>query len=165
MYWYLVHTKLKQEKYAFQNLQRQEYLCYLPMLPVEKRHPGRLEVADEPLFPRYLFIQSGQSDSARSWALIRSTRGVNRLVRFGSEPARIDDDLINFLRMREASFHHKPERLLNPGESVRLAEGAFAGIDRIYQMAEGEHRVIVLIELLSEPVAMRVLPTGLRKTS
>lgn len=67
--------------------------------------------------------------------------------------------------MQEASFQHKPERLFKPGERVRLTEGAFAGIEGIYQMAEGERRVMVLIELLSKPVAMRVSPTSLRKTN
>lgn len=165
MHWYLVHTKPKQEKCAFQNLQRQEYRCYLPMLPMEKLHLGNLTLVDEPLFPRYLFIQLGQGDSAKNWAPIRSTRGVNRLVCFGSEPARIDDSLINLLRMQEASLQHKPERLFKPGERVCLTEGAFVGIGGIYQMAEGERRVMVLIELLSKPVAMRVSPTSLRKTN
>lgn len=56
MHWYLVHTKPKQEKCAFQNLQQQGYRCYLPMLPVEKLHLGNLTVVDEPLFPRYLLF-------------------------------------------------------------------------------------------------------------
>ena len=44
-----------------------------------------------------------------------------------------------------------------------LTEGAFAGIEGIYQMAEGERRVMVLVELLSKPVSVRVSPAGLRK--
>lgn len=165
MYWYLVHTKPKQEKCALQNLQWQGYRCYLPMLSVEKLHQGSLTVVDEPLFPRYLFIQVRQGDSTRSWASIRSTRGVNRLVYFGSEPARIDDNLIDLLRMQEAFFQHKTERLFKPGERVCLTEDAFAGIEGIYQMAEGERRVMVLIELLSKPVTLQVSPTNLHQTN
>ncbi len=75
MHWYLVHTKPRQEKCALENLQRQGFQCYLPTLPAEKLRQGVLTVADEPLFPRYLFIRLGQGDSAKSWAPIRSTKG------------------------------------------------------------------------------------------
>ena len=50
-------------------------------------------------------------------------------------------------------------------ERVRLTEAPFAGIEGIYQMADGERRVMVLIEILSKPVAVRVAPASLRKAS
>lgn len=33
-----------------------------------------------------------------------------------------------------------------------IVEGAFAGLKAMYQMADGEGRVMVLIELISKPV-------------
>ena len=120
-------------------------------------------MADEPLFPRYLFIRLGQGDSAPSWAPIRSTKGVSRLVSFGVEPAKVADSLVEALRAQEASVQAEPERLFKPGERVRLTEAPFAGIEGIYQMADGERRVMVLIELLSKQVRVRVAPTHLRK--
>jgi transcriptional antiterminator RfaH len=165
MHWYLVHTKPRKEKCALDNLHRQGYQCYLPTLPTEKLRQGLLTVTDEPLFPRYLFIRLSHGDSAKSWAPIRSTKGVSRLVSFGIEPAWVDDDLIELLRMQEASVQTEPERLFNPGERVRLIDGAFAGIEGIYQMTDRESRVMVLIEILSKPVAVRVAPASLRKAS
>ena len=165
MHWYLVHTKPRQEKCALENLDRQGYQCYLPTLPSEKLRQGILAITDEPLFPRYLFIKLGQGESAKSWAPIRSTKGVSRLVSFGVEPCKVDDDLIELLRAQEASAQTEPERLFKPGERVRLTDAPFAGIEGIYQMADGERRVMVLIEFLSKPVAVRVPPTGLRKAS
>lgn len=163
MHWYLVHTKPRQEKCALQNLEQQGYQCYLPILPSEKLCQGILTVTDEPLFPRYLFIRLGVGDSAKSWAPIRSTRGVSRLVCFGAAPAKVDDALIQLLQRQEAALQGEPVRLFEPGERVRITEGAFTGIEGIYQMAEGERRVMVLIELLSKPVTVRVPPTDLRK--
>jgi transcriptional antiterminator RfaH len=165
MNWYLVHTKLRQEKIALENLDRQGYQCYLPTMPSEKLRQGVLTVADKPLFPRYLFIRLGQGDSSRSWAPIRSTKGVSRLVSFGIEPARVDDNLIELLRTQEASVQTKPERLFKAGERVRLTEAPFAGIEGIYQIADGERRVMVLIEILSRTVAVHVAPASVRKAS
>ncbi len=165
MHWYLVHTKPRQEKCALENLQRQGYTCYLPTFPAEKLRQGAMTIADEPLFPRYLFIRLGRGDSAKGWAPVRSTKGVSRLVCFGAEPAWVDDVLIELLRTQEASGQTEPERLFKPGERVRLTEAPFAGIEGIYQMADGERRVMVLIEILSKPVVMRVAPASLRNAS
>lgn len=165
MHWYLVYTKPRQEKYAQENLERQGYTCYLPLLATEKLRAGGLTIADEPLFPRYLFIQLEHGDSAKSWSPIRSTKGVSRLVSFGAEPAKVDDRLIELLKTRAEASLTQPQRLFTRGEHVRLIDGPFVGVEGIYQMADGESRAMVLIELLSKPVPLSVSAAGLRKAS
>jgi len=163
MHWYLVHTKPRQENCALENLERQGYACYLPTLRVEKLRQGSLTAVEEPLFPRYLFIQLGHDDSAKSWAPIRSTRGVCRLVSFGAEPARVDDDLIDLLKARVANAQSSPQPLFSSGERVRLTGAPFAGVEGLYQMTDGQQRAMVLIELLSRPVRVPVALVSLRK--
>ncbi len=153
------------ESIALKNLQNQGYPCYLPVLRSEKLRQGELAVVDEPLFPRYLFIRLGQDDSSKSWAPIRSTRGVSRLVAFGTTPAKVDDRLIEKLLDQETASKAQPERLFKVGERIRLTEAPFAGLEGIYQMADGERRVLVLIEILSRPVVVRLSPASLRKES
>jgi transcriptional antiterminator RfaH len=162
MHWYLIHTKPRQEQIALENLERQGYQCYLPRLPAEKLHKGLLTIANKPLFPRYLFIRLGLDFASKSWAPIRSTLGVSTLVRFGAEPARVADELIHNLRTNEAKLQAAPEQLFKPGERVRLTDSPFAGIEGIYQMAEGERRAMVLIEILSKPMKVPVAPASLR---
>ncbi|MBI2307935.1 MAG: transcription/translation regulatory transformer protein RfaH [Rhodocyclales bacterium] len=164
MYWYLVHTKARQEKCALENLERQGYQCYLPTIPSEKFRQGVLAVTDEPLFPRYLFIRLGEKDSAKSWASIRSTKGVSRLVCFG-RGGKVDDGLIELLRAQGALVQGEPVWLSKPGERVRLASVPFVGIEGIYQMADGECRAMVLIEILSRSAAVRVSLAGLRRAN
>jgi transcriptional antiterminator RfaH len=96
---------------------------------------------------------------------LQVAKGVSRLVSFGIEPARVDDGLIKLLRTQEASVQTEPERLFKTGERVRLTEVPFAGIEGICQMADGERRVMVLIEILSKPLAVRVAPASLRKAN
>ncbi len=165
MHWYLVHTKPRLEKCALENLHRQGYQCYLPMIPAEKLCQGLLTVEEKPLFPRYLFVRLGQGNSAKSWAPIRSTKGVSRLVSFGIEPARVDDGLIELLKTQETSVQVEPERLFKQGERVCITKGPFAGIEGIYQIADSQLRVMVLIEILSKPVPVPVAPVSLRKMS
>jgi len=163
MHWYLVHTKPRQEKCAQENLERQGYECYLPFFHKEKLLKNGVAVAQEPLFPRYLFIRLGQGHADKSWTPIRSTKGVSQLVRFGVHPAKVQDALIERLRATEAAVQSNPERLFTPGEQVRLTDGAFVGIEGVYQMADGESRVMVLIELMGKPVVMKVVAASLQK--
>lgn len=165
MHWYLVHTKPRLEKCALENLERQQYRCYLPMIATEKLRKGELTLVDEPLFPRYLFVQLDTGMSAPSWSPIRSTKGVSRMVSFGSEPAKVHDDLIEMLMSHETAMRGTPVALFTPGERVQVTQGPFAGIEGIYQMSEGERRVMVLIELMSKPVVLPLEPTQLRKLS
>lgn len=163
MYWYVIQTKARQEQRALRNLEQQGYTCYLPMHRTEKLRQGVLSVVEEPLFARYLFIRLDASQSGKSWAPIRSTMGVSRLVTFGSEPAKVDERLIEVLRARKDALSEEPQRLFAEGERVLITDGPFLGIEAIYQMNDGESRAMVLIELLSKPVKLKISPVSLRK--
>ena len=162
--WYLVHTKIRQESVAQENLERQGFECFLPLIHVEKLRRGQLQVVREALFPRYLFIRLDTGVDAPSWGPIRSTLGVSRLVTFGHIPAKVDDDLITHLRAKtdttEVQLRH-----FAPGEQVVVADGPFAGIEAIYQMTDPEGRVMVLLDILSKPVKMTVSPASIRKSN
>jgi len=163
MHWHLVHTKPKQEILAQQNLEQQGYNCYLPLIHGEKLRQGKVAVKPTPLFPRYLFIQLGNTIADKSWTPIRSTKGVNRLVFFGTAPAKVDEQLISSLREEELRSQANPEMLHLHGSRVLLTQGAFAGLEGIYQMSDGEQRAMVLIELMSRTISIRVPPAALRK--
>lgn len=163
MDWYVVHTKPRQEQRALLNLQNQGYECFLPWLHCEKLRRGVLKEVEEPLFPRYLFVRLDAGLSGQSWAPIRSTIGVARLVTFGNAPARMDDQLVDALRERSKTLVKSTQRLFEPGERLEVTSGAFAGLEAIYQMADGDSRVMVLIELLSKPARLSLSPTQLRK--
>ncbi len=163
MHWYLVHTKPRQEACALQNLEQQGYDCYLPLLASEKLIKGAVTKLAEPLFPRYLFIRLDTGDSAKSWSPIRSTRGVSKLVSFGNQPAKVSDELVDLIRARETSGEIAEKRLFNPGESIRVVDGPFTGVEGIFQSIDGTQRVMILIELMSKPVRMAVSPNSIRK--
>lgn len=162
VHWYVIHTKPRQEQRALDNLQQQGYTCFLPLLARQKLCRGALTVVTEPLFARYLFIQLEGGQAGQSWAPIRSTKGVSRLVSFGTEPAKVSDDLVDALRV----FNSAPgptQPLFAPGERVQITEGPFAGLEAIYQLDDGERRALVLIELLYKPTRMTLAPSSLRK--
>ena len=160
--WYLIHTKIRQERVALENLERQGFECFLPLLTVEKLRRGVLQQLEEALFPRYLFIRLGTGLESQSWSPIRSTVGVSRLVTFGQTPARVDDALVNVLRDKSECTEVQ-RRHFEPGEQVVVTDGPFVGVEAIYQMADGEGRVMLLLNLMSKQVKMAVPPASIRK--
>ncbi len=163
MAWFLVRSKPRQEAVAWTNLARQGYESYLPLFATEKLVRRKRTVVQEPMFARYLFVRLDTSGQGQSWSPIRSTVGVSELVCFGSRPARVDAALISTLREREIAQQAAPDALFAAGDSVRITEGAFAGLEAIYQMNDAEGRAMVLLDLLSKPVAMTIDAASLRK--
>lgn len=161
--WYLVHTKARQEATALINLERQNYRCYMPMLHLEKIRRGKSVIVEEPMFPSYVFVQLDNSGNGQSWTPIRSTLGVRELVRFGGKSPKVDPDLIVALLEREHMQQAHPQALFAAGNKVVVMQGAFAGMEAIYQTADAERRSMILLNMLNKPVQMRIEPSLLRK--
>ncbi len=159
--WYLIYTKPRQEAIALTNLSRQGFECYLPMLKVEKIRQRKTALVAETMFPRYLFIRLDTSGTGQSWSPIRSTLGVNKMVTFGGHPAKVDSPLIDHIRFRETS--HTAQPMFAPGEHVVVADGPFTGLEAIYQTTDAERRSMILLEMLSKPMPMRIDTASLRK--
>jgi len=150
--WYLVYSKSQQERIALENLERQGYRSYLPMIRNRRRRKGRFTAVVEPMFPRYLFVYL--SDETDNWGPIRSTIGVANLVRFGMRAARVPDSLILTMQSREKDGVHTfdpPE--FKSGDRVRIVEGLMAGYEAIFQAKTGKERVLLLLQLAEDKTA------------
>jgi transcriptional antiterminator RfaH len=145
MHWYAIHSKPRQEERALENLQRQGFEAWLPLLTVEKVLRSKLVQVVEPMFSRYLFIRLDTEQT--NWSPIRSTLGVSKLVSFGNRPAVVADELIEALQQLP---EQAPQRLIQPGQQVKIVAGPLRGLEGIYQQADGELRAMVLIELLNK---------------
>jgi len=147
--WLAVYCKPRQELVAQENLERQGFHTYLPRIQLKRRRRGKWINVIEVLFPRYLFIRVDPTKN--SIAPVRSTRGVVGLVRFGSQPAMIADEVMEALSRHEnaeSGLHPCGQPVFTEGELIRLVEGPFAGMEGIFSQENSEERVIVLLELL-----------------
>ena len=117
-WWYVIHTKPKQEARALLNLSNQGYECFLPRHKKQVVRRAAVVTQVEPLFSRYLFIQLDTNLSGKSWGPIRSTLGVSKLVVFGNEPARVESGLIHLFKQRELSVADEVTPLFKTGVDV-----------------------------------------------
>ena len=143
--WHLVHTKPRGEARSLENLERQGFEVFLPMITLQKVRRGKLTSVTEPMFSRYLFIRT--TSMVQDLSLVRSTLGVIQLVRFGTVPAKVPNDWVESMRLQPA-VHQK---LFNAGDKLLIGNGMLKGLDAIYVQPDGETRAMVLINLLSKP--------------
>lgn len=158
--WHVIFTKPRQERIALENLQRQDYECFLPLIQSEKDHRGRVTMTSEALFPRYLFVKLSADVKSKSWSPIRSTVGVSHLVCFGRTYAKVDNELVESLRTRS---DNPQRRRFSPGDSILINDGALTGLEAIYQCPSGEGRAMLLLTILSRSVEVEVNTSIIRK--
>ncbi len=154
--WYLIHTKPQQEQVAKENLERQNYIIYLPMMKIRSKRRGRTISVIDPLFPRYLFIYL--SDKTDNWQPLRSTIGVTTVVKFGMEPAKVPDTLIEDIRQRENQdgLHESPKGEYTQGQQVRITEGPMEGYEGLFHAKNGEQRVVLLLNIAENTARIQV---------
>ncbi|MGD8926320.1 MAG: transcription/translation regulatory transformer protein RfaH [Thioalkalispiraceae bacterium] len=154
--WYLVYTKARGEDLARKNLNRQGFITFLPLLKRNKRVNGRYQPIIEALFPRYLFILLDTEND--NWMPIRSTVGVSNMVKFGSMPARVPQDLVDELQhyTNEEGIRCLPERKMKCGDEIEFIEGALSGYRALFEKYVSTERISVLLDIVGKHTRMLV---------
>jgi len=138
MPWYVLKSRPRQEQRAITHLENQHFSVYCPWIT---RKDGRRE----PLFTGYLFVHLEQL--AESFSKIRSTRGVQTLVKYGDRWAAAEDELIEYLKYNEVGYRNIP--LFQRDQEVIITDGPFKGIEAVYLCSNGEQRAMVLLTILN----------------
>ena len=163
--WYLVYTKPKQERLSQENLQRQGYETYLPLIRGRKRRQGKITQVIEPMFSRYIFIKLNTVTD--NWSPIRSTLGVTGIVRFGLQPTAIPENLIKAIKAKdnEEGIQDAAVQQLNEGDKVRIAEGPMYGYEGIFVNKSNQERVTILLDIIGKPTRVELCETQLERIS
>lgn len=154
--WYLAYTKPRQEEIARVNLEQQGFESYLPLFKKFKRTEQGPVSIFEPMFPRYLFFRPGRV--GQSISVVRSTKGITTLVRFGFEPATMDEALLHRIRQIEQDRNQATLlelSQLKAGQAVRLKHTALGGVEGLIQSVSSK-RVAVLLEILGRPAVVEL---------
>jgi len=153
--WVVVNTQSHREHIALDNLKRQEFRAYCPLLRKRVRHARGTQDVLRPLFPGYLFVQL--DPDAQPWHSILSTFGVRTLVRCGERLSFLPDGIVESLKARETGGAIvRPASPYKIGQQVRLAGGAFDGLVATILDLDDKDRAVVLMALLNREVKVKV---------
>jgi transcriptional antiterminator RfaH len=149
--WFIVTCKSREELRAQQNLQNQGIHSFFPKVRKYKIVRGRKTIAEEALFPSYLFICVDQEDV--NFTRIRSTRGINDFVRFGKKIATVPCELIEQLQSICHSINDleiDAKSLFKNGDKIEIVNGTFKGVTAIFETEDGLERSMLLLKVLNQ---------------
>ena len=144
--WYVVHTHVKQEERAHENLRAWGVETLHAKLRTRRYNEftGAPTNLTQPLFPRYIFAKFNAREQLPK---IRFTRGVNNVVCFGENPAPVDEDIIDIIRARidENGFVNANDEL-KPGDKVVISAGPLRNLIEIFEReVKGSERSMILL--------------------
>jgi transcriptional antiterminator RfaH len=149
------------ELWARTNLWDRGFEVYLPRYQRERRHARKVDLAAYPLFPRYLFFR--MDAATQSLRAASSARGVVDLVRMGTQPATVSNEIVEAIRQREEAngFIKLSAPDFQAGAAVQVTAGPMADLVGVFGSRTDEERVVILLHLLGRQVKVRVNATEL----
>jgi len=146
MFWYCARVKVNSEEQAQANLERQNYLTYLPMVISDRR---KKETTTERMFPGYIFVALTPGED--NFQPIQNTRGVVQLIRFGLHPATVRSSVIDNLRALEDEngVHRIDQYDYTKNDAVKITDGPFKDY-KATVLKTKRGRVEVLLDFLQK---------------
>jgi transcriptional antiterminator RfaH len=163
-HWWVVQTKPQGEALAIAHLEQQGMTTYCPMFRQESIRRRQVKVNTVPLFPRYVFVLA-DLNAKETVHTIRSTAGVSRLIKVGDQPSTVKSDVIDQIRVLEASHLQHIDQHFKADDAVLITDGLYQGLEAVYQMENGMARAVVLLNLLQHPTRLTIDKTQLKKNS
>lgn len=153
--WVVANTQPQREAVAMEHLARQGFTVYCPKVRKIVRHARKSSEVLRPLFPCYVFV--AVNAAGQRWRPLLSTRGVRSIICCGDQPSFIGADFVNALKARESDGAiARPAAPFHVGQEVRISRGPFDGwIGTVLEM-DDRQRTVVLLELLSRSVKIKL---------
>jgi transcriptional antiterminator RfaH len=159
-FWFVVHTKPRQEEAVAFYLKQKELEIYLPRMETYTYRGLKRFTVIKPLFPNYLFIRCER----KKLPLAYWTRGVKKVLWENQSPQPVAEELIFSIKSL-ASEDGIIRRPLSPhyrkNDQVLITAGPFKGITALFDHWEQDQkRVSLLLNLLNAQVRV-TLPAAL----
>lgn len=153
--WIAVYTKPKQEQIAIENIARQGFETYCPMIKRRISHARKVQMVLRPLFASYIFVKL--AGKKPHWQPIQSSRGVTSIVRFGDKLGFLPNMLIEQLRNLEENglLHQTSKSDFQVGEDVRITDGPFKDFMAKVLSESDKGRIWLLLDLMGQTIRVR----------
>jgi transcription antitermination factor NusG len=168
--WYVIQCNINCEKKAEFGLSEKGFVTYLPVLTKTVTH-GRKKVeraVTRPLFARYLFVASHEREMP--FYHLRSTNGVESIVRNDGIPLTVPADVVEDIMRREQTGEfdttRQPKTLeevgLTAGQEMQIIRGPFEGVSATVRKLMPGRNAEILIRLFGGEQAVRMPLAELR---
>ncbi len=153
--WYVVHTYSGYENKVKANLEKRvesmgmQEKIFRIVVPTEEEveyKDGKKKVTKKKIYPGYVMVEMVMNDD--SWYVVRNTPGVTGFVGSGAKPIPLQEDEIDRILYHMGAEEVRPKVQFEPGQSVRVNSGPFAGfIGMVEEVMFERNKLRVLVSM------------------
>lgn len=149
--WWVLYTKVHQEKAIVHRLYGRGIPYYLPLVETSRVSRGRRFVSKVPVFSGYVFLFG--SDEERVASL--TTNRVSRVLPVDDLDG-LTHDLRQLQRLIASGAPLTVERRLMSGDRVRVRSGPLAGLEGTVLKRHGAARLVIAVNLLQQGASVDI---------
>lgn len=155
--WYVMYTRPQHEKKVSIRLSELGVSSYLPVRKKLKIWHDRKKYVEEPLFQSYVFVYlTGIED----YYLGQQLPGMLQYVRFGREVARVQESIINNIKLiiesnTDVEFS---TAYFQQGRKLEIRHGALTGLMCEVVQQDNRKRVLVRVQMLQRNLLLTLSP-------
>ncbi len=151
--WYALHIRSNFEKKAALSLRQRGFEEFSPTYQSRSYWSDRVKLVQRPLLPGYIFCRFQIAQKVP----VMQSPGIVDIVRFGGEPAPVEESEIESLRALVASGQPLfPRAFLHVGDRVVIRRGPLAGVEGILEKFQKGYRIVVSIGILQRSVTAEI---------
>ena len=150
-HWWTFYTRVRQEKSLARELLARQIPFYLPLVERFHLYKGCKRSSFVPLLTSYIFLFATEEERVKAL----STNRVAQILPVPN-PRELVRDLRPIQRLIAAKVSLTVESRLQPGQRIRVRDGALAGIEGVVYARSKRTKLVVLLHLLQQGVAVEV---------
>lgn len=157
--WMVVRSKPRLEREAEAEITKARMQAYCPVYQREYQHRRhkRWIIRQFPLMNGYLFMRADTVD----WYALAKCKSVASILRSrGGEPVGLSDAAVKDIQARQLAGDFDVLRVhdeyVKPGQKVRVATGALAGLESVVESVKNGAAVNILVSIFGREVVTAV---------
>lgn len=152
-YWWLVHTKSRQEKALADHLEKMAIGYFLPLVEMKRKYGKRVFHLQVPLFPGYLFLQGGHDER---YAVLMTHRAAKVIDVVDQERLKTELRHVQCVVMSDEPVDLFP--MIKRGRRCRVVKGSLAGLEGVVVRRRSTCRVYIGVEALGQSAELEIDP-------
>lgn len=150
-WWWLLHTKPRQEKALFGDLERRGISAYLPLARLQRQYGKRRTTVEIPLFPGYLFLCGTAEDRQAALTTNRIVRAIEV-----ADQLRLVADLRRISRLVDSGEPIDVYPGLRVGRECRVTGGPLRGLRGVVLRRRSVSRMYMGVDILGQSAVVEI---------
>lgn len=160
-FWFALYTRSRAEKHLAQELSKNGFEVYLPLIKTLRQWKDRKKWVEVPLFYSYIFIRM----THRDYFKVIGYKNAVCFIRFDNELAEIPEWQINNLKIlvNSRKKFEQSNTKLELGERVIVHMGVLKGLVGNVIEHRGSNKVVIRIDTIDQNLKVDIDPAFLQR--